>query len=108
MSIGDYVVCPFAGLVLAFLTFMAVRHWKGVGIGVVALGIVVAVVNGPPIAWQAVQDYEMNKSCLTAHERRVKAAAAPDDYFGRQPREAAAAEARKCAEFAAKQQAAGK
>jgi hypothetical protein len=52
VSIGDYVVYPFAGLVLAFLTFMAVRHWKGVGIGVVALSIVVAVVSGPPIAWQ--------------------------------------------------------
>jgi hypothetical protein len=45
---------------------MAVRHWKGVGIGAVALSIVVAAVSGPPIAWHAVQDYEMNKSCHTA------------------------------------------
>jgi hypothetical protein len=46
------------------------------------------------------------QQCLTAHERRAKAYAAPNDYFGNQLRAEAAKEAKKCSEFAAKKQAA--
>jgi hypothetical protein len=43
--------------------------------------------------------------CLTAHERQAKAYAVPDDYFGKQLREAATEEARTCAELAARKEA---
>ena len=108
MIIGDYVVYGIAGCVMAFLAYLVLKRWICVGIAVIALGVVIAAVTVAPIAWQALQDHEMMKSCLTAHERRAKAAAAPDDYFGRQLRQNAAAEAGKCAEFAAKQEAAKK
>jgi len=45
------------------------------------------------------------KRCLTAHERQAKAYAAPNDYFGKQLREAAAEEAKTCADFAARKKA---
>lgn len=41
-----------------------------------------------------------------AHERRAKAQAAPDDYFGRELRKAATVEAEECAKFAARKEAA--
>jgi hypothetical protein len=44
--------------------------------------------------------------CLTAYERKAKADAAPDDYIGKQLRKDAAEEAKKCADYAAKKQAA--
>ncbi len=46
------------------------------------------------------------KQCLTLYERRAHAFTAPDDYFGRQLREQVAGEAKRCAELAAKREAA--
>ena len=66
---------------------------------IVAIG---AVMAGVVLSWQHLQEQATFKQCLTAHERRTYADAAPDDYFGRQLREAAAAETKTCAALAAK------
>jgi hypothetical protein len=106
MSAGDVAAYAVAFAALAFLIYAALKHWKGVAIGVGALLIVISVAAVGPTVWQQITDYEQLKSCMTAHERQAKASAAPDDYFGRQLRETASAEARRCAEFAARKEAA--
>jgi hypothetical protein len=46
------------------------------------------------------------KQCLSAYERAEKARAAPNDYWGDKLREESANETKKCAELAARKQAA--
>ena len=67
-------------------------------VAILVLGVVVNL-------WPYIQEQITMKQCLTAYERRAHAAAAPDDYFGRQLREAAADEGKKCAELATKKEA---
>lgn len=112
MSVGDIIVYAIAFAAIAFLCILALINWKNilkgfawftiaaavVGVGLIALGIVVYVGVS---AWERKQMQE----CLTAHERRAKAYVAPDDYFGRQLRGAAAEEEKKCADLAAKKEA---
>jgi hypothetical protein len=63
-----------------------------------------AIMVGGVLLYSYLDDQATLKKCLTAHERRAYADAAPDDYFGRQLRDAATAEARTCADFAAKKE----
>ena len=73
-----------------------------VGGGAVLFGslVVLAMVGSA-----AYEEYTA-KQCLTAYERHARAIAAPDDYFGQQLREQALEESKRCAEIAAKREAA--
>ena len=110
------ILAVLVALYLAYAAFLVLRDifrnprpfFTGVGfLVVVAVGIVVvaAFLVGAVVLYSEVQEQATLHKCLTAHERRAYADAAPDDYFGRQLREAAAAEAKTCAELAAKKQA---
>jgi NADH:ubiquinone oxidoreductase subunit 6 (subunit J) len=116
MSVGDIAVYALAFVTLAILFKLILTNWKSLlrgagwaavvaavlGAGFVVLGVV-AVVG--VMAWQRVSDHNLVQQCLTAHERREKALAAPADYFGRKLREAADEEAERCREFAARKEA---
>lgn len=116
MSVGDvvvYVIAAIALVALAFIIFTSWRNilynlfiflagWAIVGIVALVIGVVGA---GGFLAWHYLNDRYVMKQCSTAHERRAKAFAAPDDYFGKRLREEANAEAKQCAEFAAQKEA---
>jgi hypothetical protein len=74
-------------------------------LGTVIIICIGAVMAGVVWFFMIFPEQEQMKKCLTAHERRAYADAAPDDYFGRQLRDAATAEAKTCAELAAKKEA---
>ena len=127
MSVWDSpVLAVFAVLVVVFICcsiFVLLRsflhNWRriltdfgilagygaAIAIGIIGIALVMA---GVFFGWQYVQEQVQMKQCLTAHERRAYADAAPDDYFGRQLRDAAAVEAKTCAELAAKKEAEAK
>jgi hypothetical protein len=100
------MLLAWAGLAVAI--FLAIKYFTFVKwvmiliLGGWAVAFVVSLVisHVAPI----IQDYQLNQKCLTAHERRERAAAAPDDYFGRQLRTAAAEEARNCADLAVRKE----
>jgi hypothetical protein len=85
------------------------KHFKLISVlalvlagGLIAIGggiYAIAMVVGTVIEHQTME------KCLTAHERQAKAYAAPDDYFGKQVREAATEEAKTCSELAARKEA---
>jgi hypothetical protein len=124
MSIGDIVVYvvaaialgAFALLMLNKLTEIA-RNWRdvvaalgivaviGVG-GAVVLAILGVVVFVGVMAYSKINDQRMMQQCTTLYERQEKANAAPDDYFGRQLRQTVSDEAKQCAEYAARKEAA--
>ena len=117
MGVGDFVVYVIAFAALFFLFLIILNDWRGVIRGLALLtvgGLILAailVVFGTTIyigitAWEYVSDRQTMQQCLTAYERRAKGEAAPDDYFGKQLRKDAAEEAKKCADYAAKKQAA--
>jgi hypothetical protein len=95
---------------IGLLIWFSLTHFKQVAwfIAIILGGYAVVFVGSHIISdvVPVIQDYQLNQRCLTAHERRERAAAAPDDYFGRQLRTAAAEEARNCADLAARKEAA--
>jgi hypothetical protein len=104
--------------ILAFLAFVCLavailvvlKYYKQISLFVLIIVAGGAVLFGGLVVLAAVgsavyEEYTA-KQCLTAHERRARAMAAPDDYFGRQLREQAMEEAKWCAEIAAKREAA--
>ncbi len=116
MSIGDYIVYAvavfFIGLGAILIAGNIHRHFRAYVFGVLGVGSIIAglfaigvVAVGVIVAVQYFQEHATLQKCMTAHERRAQAVAAPDDYFGRQLRETAAAEAKTCAELAAKKEA---
>lgn len=66
---------------------------------------VAAAAIGGILFWTKFSDERMMQQCMSAYERQAKAPAAPEDYFGRELRQAAAEEAKRCEEFAARKQA---
>lgn len=124
MSIGDIAVGLVAFIALALLALIVlnklialIRNWRDVawasgvaaiivGSGALAILLLGTVVGGGILAYGYLNDRNMMQKCSTAYERREKAHAAPDDYFGRRLREEATAEAKQCAEFAAHKEAA--
>src|ERR1019366_2276305 len=119
MTVWDNpILAIFAVLAVMFVgysSFLLLRNlfrnprpfFTGVGIlAAIAVGIigVGAIMAGAVLLFDYFQEQATMKQCLTAHERRAYANAAPDDYFGRQLREAAAAEAKTCAKLAAKKE----
>src|ERR1035437_3947517 len=76
--------------------FTGVGILAAIAVGIVAIG---AIFAGGVVLYFQFEEQVSLKKCLTAHERRAYADAAPDDYFGRQLRDAAAAEAKTCAEL---------
>jgi hypothetical protein len=110
------IVALLVVMYLAYSAFLVLRElyrnplpfFEGVGIlAAIAVGIVViaAFLVGGAYLYSYGLEQATLKKCLTAHERRAYAIAAPDDYFGRQLREAADMEAKTCAELATKKQA---
>jgi hypothetical protein len=101
------MLLAFATLAVAF--FAALRYFKAISImalvvavgGLVMFGVM--YIGGTVVG--IVMEHQTMKRCLTAHERQAKAYAAPNDYFGKQLREAAAEEAKTCADFAARKNA---
>jgi hypothetical protein len=121
MSVGDVAVYLVAFVALAILAFGVIngliRNWRDIlsalgviavigAIGGVAFLLLGAVLYVGVLAYGQISDQRMMQQCSTAHERRAKAQAAPDDYFGRQLLKAAADEAEECAKFAARKEAA--
>jgi hypothetical protein len=92
MHVSDYLQVLFNAVLILGL---------GLG-GLLAIGLVIGAVGGGVI-W--LQEQAMMRKCMSAHERAAQARAAPDDYFGKQQRKAAAEEAEECAKFAAKKEA---
>jgi hypothetical protein len=115
MSIGDIFGSLVAFVVLAMLFLIFLNNWRAVlrdvaqfalawlvlGLGLLAVIIAAGVVS---VALYYLYDRHMIQQCSTAYERREKAYAAPDDYFGKKLREDASAEAKRCAEFAAQKE----
>lgn len=101
------------GCYLLVLFFRSVlRNWRaylsiGGILAAAAAGIFIigALLAGGVLFAQYYQEQATLKKCLTAHDRRAYANAAPDDYFGRQLRQEAETEAKTCAELAAKKEA---
>uniref|UniRef100_Q07I35 Uncharacterized protein n=1 Tax=Rhodopseudomonas palustris (strain BisA53) TaxID=316055 RepID=Q07I35_RHOP5 len=116
MSIGDIIVYLIAAVALAALVLLLFSNWRGILqgvltfalgwalIGVMLLGIGLVGAVGF-LGWYYFNDRHMMQKCSTAYERREKAYALPDDYFGRRLREEANTEAKECAEFAAHKEA---
>jgi hypothetical protein len=101
----------FAIVCLAAIIFWVLKYYKQLSFAalvvVVLVGGAAALYGGlvvvAMIGSAAYEEYTA-KQCLTAHERRARALAAPDDYFGRQLRDAAVEEAKSCAEIASKRE----
>jgi predicted negative regulator of RcsB-dependent stress response len=119
MGIGDIIVYAIAAVAFVLLFLIILNSWKNILHAVIefvlgwavigaALLVVGVVAAAGLFAWQYVSDRQTMQQCMTAYERRAKANTAPDDYFGRQLRQAADEEAKKCAEVGAKQEAAVK
>lgn len=117
MGVGDIVVnvIAFAALFVLFLIFLNNRRLVVRGLPLLTVGGLIlaallvalgATIYAGTTAWEYVSDRQMMQQCLTAYERKAKADAAPDDYFGKQLRKNAAEEAKRCADYAAKKQAA--
>ncbi len=117
MSIGDIIVYLIAAIALVAFAAILLANWRAIlhdilifvaGWAVVgAVLLVIGVVGaGGVLAYVYFNDRNMIQKCSTAHERREKAYAAPDDYFGKKLREEATTEAKQCAEFAAHKEAA--
>jgi hypothetical protein len=123
MSIGDIAVYAVAALALGALALVALNKlaafaqnwrqtvddlkWTGLVLaqGALALGGVLAVLVMAVLAYVWITDQRVMHQCTTLHERQEKAAAAPDDYFGRELRKTVADETKSCAEFAARKEA---
>lgn len=124
MSMGDIAVYAVAFCALALVLLVVLnkvitllRNWREV---VEALGWVAVILAGGAVFLAAlgfvaflgimtyvqVTDKRMMQQCTTLHERRAKANAAPDDYFGRQLRQSVLDEQKQCAEYAARKEAA--
>jgi type VI protein secretion system component VasK len=103
------ILMLLAFVILAVAFFVMVKHFKVISVlalVVVAGGLAifgVLYVGGGVLG--VVMEHRAIEKCMTAHERQAKAYAAPDDYFGKQLREAAAEEAKTCAELAARKEA---
>jgi hypothetical protein len=111
LAIFAVLAVIFVGCSLFLLVSNFLRNprpfFAGVGIlAAAAVGFIAisAILAGGVLLYSYIEDQVTLKKCLTAHERRASADAAPDDYFGRQLRDAAAAEAKTCAELAAKKE----
>lgn len=123
MSIGDIAVYAVAFCALALVLLVVlnkvialVRNWREV---VEALGWVAVILAGGAVVLAAIglvaflgimtyvqiTDKRMMQQCTTLQERRAKADAAPDDYFGRQLRQSVMDEQMQCAEYAARREA---
>jgi hypothetical protein len=98
-----------AFVILAVAFSMVFKHFKEISIvALMSIGSGLAIfgalyVGGTVVG--IVMEHRTMEKCMTAHERRAKAYAAPDDYFGKQLREAAMEEAKTCAELAARKEA---
>lgn len=115
MGIGDIIVYAIAAIALVAFAFILLSNWRAIVHDVLIfvgswmlIGGVLLVVGligaGGILAYVYINDRNMMQQCSSAHERRAKAYAAPDDYFGRKMRDDAAVEAKSCAEFAARKQ----
>jgi hypothetical protein len=116
MGIGDIIVYAIAAIALAAFAFILLSNWRAIVhdvliflgswllIGGGVLLVIGLVGAGGILAYVYINDRNMMQQCSSAYERRAKASAAPDDYFGRKMREDAAVEAKSCAEFAARKQ----
>lgn len=98
-----------ASVVLAVVFFLVLKHYKTIfvtALGVVGIGVLLVAVGG--VIAVGVYLYELNveRQCMTAHERQAKASAARDDYFGRRLRDEAAQEAKRCKDLASRREAA--
>lgn len=107
MEYAAQLVAAF--VTLAVLFFLLMKYRKQVSLFVLILiggGLVFFAAVGV-IATIGVFAYERytERQCMTAHERQAKAQEAPNDYFGKQLREAAVAEAKRCAELATRKEA---
>jgi hypothetical protein len=119
MSIGDIAVGLVAFIALAFLALIVlnklialIKNWREIaevtgwvalilgGGGLLIVGAFFAVVF---IGATFYEQYTA-KQCLSAHERYARAQAAPNDYWGNKLRDEAAAEAKKCADLAARKE----
>ena len=85
--------------------FAGVGFLAAIAGGIIGIG---AILAGGVLLFAYFQEQATLKQCLTAHERRAYADAAPDDYFGRKLRDDASAETKTCAELAAKKEAEAK
>jgi hypothetical protein len=108
MSIRDYFVLAFGLTVFGLIAIVFVNGVRELESGFFKpfLPVVAAflafgtwLVAGTSLYKDLDEQAAMQK-CLTAHERRAKAEAAPNDYFGKQLRDAAAVEAKTCADLA--------
>ncbi len=117
MSIGDIVVYLIAVVALVALAAILLANWRAILhdifvflAGWAVIGVVLLVIGlvgaGGFLAYVYINDRDMMQKCSNAYERQAKAYAALDDYFGRKLREEASAEAKQCAEFAARKVAA--
>ena len=104
------ILAFFAFVCLAAVIFLALKYYKQISLFILVVGGGGALLVGAigVIAFIGLTLYEQYtaKQCLTAYERRARAREAPDDYFGRQLREAASDETKRCADIAAKREAA--
>jgi hypothetical protein len=97
------MLLAFAILAVAF--FVVLKHFKVIAIMAFTVAAGGLAIFGFLYVIGIVLDQRIMEKCTTAHERQAKAYAAPDDYFGKQLREAAAEEAKTCAELAARKEA---
>ena len=107
MSIREYVVLTFGLTVFGLIAIVFVNGVRELESGFFKpfLPVVAAflafgtwLVAGASLYKYLDEEATMQK-CLTAHERRAKAEAAPNDHVGKQLRDAAAAEAKTCADI---------
>src|SRR5579864_6441507 len=105
----DPVLAFLAFVSLAGGIFVVLKYYKQLSVFVLFVfgggAALFALFVGLVMIGSAAYEEYTAKQCLTAHERRARAMAAPDDYFGRQLREAAIQEATRCAEIASKREA---
>lgn len=124
MSVGDIAVYAVAAIALGAFALLVLnklvaiaRNWrataddlKWTGLilaqGALALGGIFAVIVAALVAYVWFTDQRTMQQCITLYERQEKANAAPDDYFGRQLRQTVSDEAKRCAEYAARKEAA--
>jgi hypothetical protein len=100
------ILMLFAWAAVAVVIYYGIKYFIAVKWLAAIIGGGCAIGYAASVAIPIIQENQLFQRCLSAHERRDRAAAAPDDYFGRQLRTAAAEEAKNCADLAARKEAA--
>jgi hypothetical protein len=104
------VLMLFAFGALAAVFFIVLKYYKPISISLAVLvsgGLALfGVLYVAAVVGAELYERHVTTQCLTAHERTARARAAPNDYWGQQLRDASMEEAKKCADLAARKEAA--